>query len=64
MLNFPKRKLLIVSTPYAKQGILYDHFTRFYGRDDSKDVLVWRAPTRPAARRRGLRQQSGTIRAR
>lgn len=45
MLNFPKRKLLIVSTPYAKQGILYDHFTRFYGRDDSKDVLVWRAPT-------------------
>jgi hypothetical protein len=45
MLNFPKRKLLIVSTPYAKQGILYDHFTRFYGREDSKDVLVWRAPT-------------------
>jgi hypothetical protein len=45
MLNFPKRKLLIVSTPYSKAGILYDHFTRFYGRDDSKDVLVWRAPT-------------------
>jgi len=45
MLNFPKRKLLIVSTPYAKQGILYDHFRRFYGRDDSKDVLVWRAAT-------------------
>jgi hypothetical protein len=43
MLNFPKRKLLIVSTPYAKQGILYDHFVKFYGRDDSKDVLVWRA---------------------
>jgi hypothetical protein len=45
MLNFPRRKLLIVSTPYAKQGILYDHFVKFYGRDDSKDVLVWRAPT-------------------
>jgi hypothetical protein len=43
MLNFPRRKLLIVSTPYAKQGILFDHYTRFYGRDDSKDVLVWRA---------------------
>lgn len=25
MLNFPKRKLLIVSTPYSKAGILYDH---------------------------------------
>ena len=46
MLNFPKRKLLIVSTPYAKQSILYDHFTRFYGRDDSKDVLVWQARPR------------------
>ena len=45
MLNFPRRKLLIVSTPYAKQGILYDHFSRFYGRDDSRDVLVWRAPS-------------------
>ena len=40
MLNFPRRKLLIVSTPYAKQGILFDHYARFYGRDDSKDVLV------------------------
>ena len=45
MLNFPRRKLLIVSTPYSKAGILYDHFRRFYGRDDSQDVLVWRAPT-------------------
>ena len=45
MLNFPRRKLLIVSTPYSKQGILYDHFRRFYGRDDSLDVLVWRAAT-------------------
>ena len=45
MLNFPRRKLLIVSTPYAKAGILFDHFTKFYGRDDSRDVLVWKAPS-------------------
>jgi hypothetical protein len=45
MLNFPRRKLLIVSTPYAKGGILYDHYQRFFGRDESKDVLVWRAPS-------------------
>jgi hypothetical protein len=36
MLNFPRRKPLIVTTPYAKAGILCDPFRRFYGRDDSK----------------------------
>jgi hypothetical protein len=43
MVGFPTSKLLIVSTPFAKSGILYDYFQRFYGRDDSMDVLVWRA---------------------
>jgi len=45
MVNFTNPKLLVVSTPYAKSGILYSYFQRFYGRDDSMDVLVWRAPS-------------------
>jgi hypothetical protein len=34
-----------VSTPYAKQGVLYRDFKDYFGRDDAEDVLVWRAPS-------------------
>jgi hypothetical protein len=35
-------KLIILSSPYAQTGALYDLHRKHYGRDDS-DVLVWQA---------------------
>lgn len=46
-------KLIVLSSPYAQSGALYDLHRRHHGRDDS-DVLVWQAtapqmnPTLPA----------------
>jgi hypothetical protein len=46
-------KLIVLSSPYAQTGALYDLHRKHYGRDDS-DVLVWQAsapdmnPTLPA----------------
>jgi hypothetical protein len=42
MLSFPNPKLIKISTPYLKSGLLYQDFKRFFGVD-SRDVLVWRA---------------------
>jgi hypothetical protein len=33
------------SSPYARKGVLWDAFRRWYGKDDARN-LVWRAPTR------------------
>jgi hypothetical protein len=33
------------SSPYAKRGVLWDAFRRWFGKDDARN-LVWRAPTR------------------
>lgn len=35
---------LITSTPYAKRGLLWETYSKHYGRDDSP-VLVWQAPS-------------------
>ena len=42
MLAFPATRLVKISTPYMKSGILYEDFKRYFGQD-STDVLVWRA---------------------
>ena len=42
MANVPTAKLVKISTPYAKSGVLYDDFTR---RHSLSDTLVWTAPT-------------------
>src|SRR5215831_14643252 len=42
MIAFPTTRLVKVSTPYMKGGVLYDDFTRGFGQDDP-DLLVWRA---------------------
>jgi hypothetical protein len=36
--------LVVVSSPYNRQGILFDTFQEHFGRDDS-DILCWRAPS-------------------
>jgi len=38
-------RLWVVSTPYAKRGVLWDAFRRHYGQDDAQ-TLVWKAETR------------------
>jgi hypothetical protein len=44
MLSFPAPRLVKISTPYMKGGVLYDDFRRAWGQDDP-DLLVWRAPS-------------------
>jgi hypothetical protein len=45
MASIPTAKLLALSSPYGKTGVLYESFRDHYGKADS-DVLVWRASTR------------------
>jgi len=45
MATIPNAKLLIISTPYARTGVLFDAYREFYGVDND-DVLIWQADTR------------------
>lgn len=42
MLSFPSPRLVKISTPYMKSGVLFEDFTKSFGQDDP-DRLVWRA---------------------
>lgn len=42
MVGFTHPRLVKISTPYIKSGVLYEDFTRYFGQADP-DVLVWRA---------------------
>jgi len=42
MATFPHAKLILVSSPYAKSGVLWD---AWQSRHDDPDTLVWHAPT-------------------
>ena len=42
MINFDRTKLIKISSPYMKSGVLHDDFKNHFGQD-SPDVLVWRA---------------------
>ncbi len=44
MISFPLPKLIKISTPYMKSGVLYEDFKRAWGQDHP-DLLVWRAPS-------------------
>jgi hypothetical protein len=44
MATIPNSKLIVISSPYAKFGVLYEHYRDYYGTDD-KDILVWSSPT-------------------
>jgi hypothetical protein len=44
MQSFPFPRLVKISTPYLKGGILYEDFKQPFGQDDP-DLLVWRAPS-------------------
>jgi hypothetical protein len=38
-------KLIAISSPYSRSGVLYEHWERYWGKPN-KNVLFWRAPTR------------------
>jgi hypothetical protein len=42
--TIPYSLLLIASSPYAKRGILYTNYSRYFGKDDAP-VLVWQGTT-------------------
>jgi hypothetical protein len=44
MLNFPSPRLVKISTPYLKAGVLYEDWRAAFGKDDP-DRLVWVAPS-------------------
>jgi hypothetical protein len=43
MISFPTTRLVKISTPYLKSGVLHDDFNHAFGQDNP-DLLVWRAP--------------------
>ena len=45
MATIPNAMLLSGSSPYARRGVLYDDFRRFFGKDEAS-VMVWKAPTK------------------
>ncbi len=44
MVSFPAPRLVKISTPYMKSGVLWDDFRRAWAQDNP-DVLIWRAPS-------------------
>ncbi len=42
--TLPGAMLLLASSPYRKRGVLWQSFSRYFGRDDAR-VLVWQAPS-------------------
>src|SRR5207245_7993917 len=42
IIAFPSSRLVKISTPYMKSGVLHDDFKRAFGQDDP-DLLLWRA---------------------
>ena len=42
MIGFENTRLIKISSPYMRSGVLYDDFKNHFGQD-SPDVLVWRA---------------------
>ncbi|UCG11520.1 MAG: hypothetical protein JSU72_13385 [Deltaproteobacteria bacterium] len=45
MATIPNSMLLVISSPYARSGVLYEAHSDYFGKDDP-EVLVWQAPTK------------------
>ena len=45
MATIPNSLLLVISSPYARSGVLFESHRDFFGQDDP-EVLVWQAPTK------------------
>ena len=44
MIGFERARLIKISTPYLRSGILYQDYTNHYAKD-SEDILVWTSDT-------------------
>lgn len=44
MATIPDAMLISISTPYSRQGLPYENYREYYGREDD-EVLVWKAPS-------------------
>jgi len=44
MATIPNPLLISLSTPYARKGVIWDYYNRYYGRDDNR-ILVLNAAT-------------------
>lgn len=44
MSTIPGSMLISISTPYSRQGLIYEAFRDHFGKDDD-EVLVWKAPS-------------------
>jgi hypothetical protein len=44
MATIPDSMMISISTPYSRQGLLYENFREFYGKEDD-EILVWKAPS-------------------
>jgi hypothetical protein len=44
MATIPNSKLIVISSPYSRSGVLYEHWEQYYGKEDP-NILIWRAPT-------------------
>jgi hypothetical protein len=45
MIGFPAPRLIKVSTPYMKSGVLFQDLKSAWGQDSNLDLLVWKAST-------------------
>jgi len=45
MATIPNSKLIMLSSPYARKGVLWELYKDHYGNDKSTDILVWQAST-------------------
>lgn len=44
MATIPNAMLILASSPYARKGVLWDHYRQHYGKDDPR-VLAWQGST-------------------
>ncbi len=45
MLGIKNSMIVMLSSPYAKRGELYDNFRKWFGKEDQTRALVWNADT-------------------
>jgi hypothetical protein len=45
MATIPNALLMVLSTPYARAGVLWDAYKKHFGK--AGNVLVWQAPLEP-----------------
>lgn len=46
LISIPNSLLIGLSSPWGKRGALYEQFQKYYGKDSSDDVLIWKADSR------------------